>query len=72
MLAGYDPVIYADTGALIDGSLDHLAEVESEQQRCIVLFASAQSKAAFLSSPPKYLDEIRQAVRVADGATILR
>jgi YHS domain-containing protein len=72
MLAGYDPVVYADTGELIDGSLDYLTEVESDQQRCVVLFASAETKATFLSNPPKYLDEIRQAVRVADGATLLR
>lgn len=72
MLAGYDPVEYVSNGELVEGSLSFMVESNSDQHKSVYLFRSAENKAAFLSHSQKYIDEVRQAMRAADQATLLR
>ena len=68
VLAGYDPVIYATVGTLVDGSLEHHVVVETDQVKTIYMFNTAANKFAFESDRAKFIDEVRQAMRAADSA----
>lgn len=68
-LAGYDPVTYALTGDLQDGCLEHFIEVSANGAKSIFLFATAENKATFEINPQKYIDEVRQAMQIADQAS---
>jgi YHS domain-containing protein len=67
-LAGYDPVTYALTGDLQDGCLEHFVETGVNGTKSIYLFATAENKATFEINPQKYIDEVRQAMQIADQA----
>ncbi len=68
VLAGYDPVIYATVGTLVDGSLEHHVVVETDQVKTIYMFNRAANKSAFETDRAKFIDEVRQAMRAADSA----
>ncbi len=62
ILAGYDPVIYQETGRLVDGLEKHGVFMGIEPRQRIVLFDNAESRARFQSEPKKYLEAVRQAM----------
>ncbi len=63
LLAGYDPVIYHDQGLLVDGREENGVFMGKLENQRIILFSSDESRAKFQSSPEKYINTVRQAMR---------
>lgn len=68
ILAGYDPVVYHQTGQLVDGLEKHGVFMGKQPEQRIVLFATSSTRAKFQSEPKKYLETIRQAMNSSRGA----
>ena len=62
ILAGYDPVIFEETGRLVDGLEEFGVFMGKTPKQRIVLFASPETRARFQLEPRKYLQTIRQAM----------
>ena len=69
ILAGYDPVLFLETGKLVDGLEKHGVFMGKTPNQRIVLFANAQTRSEFQSAPRKYLDVVRQAMSSAGGSS---
>ena len=62
ILAGYDPVIFEETGRLVDGLEEYGVFMGKTPKQRIVLFASPETRARFQLEPRKYLQTVRQAM----------
>lgn len=62
ILAGYDPVVYQESGRLVDGLEKHGVFMGEMPRQRIVLFGDPETRARFVSEPMKYLDAVRQAM----------
>ena len=72
MLAGFDPVEYANVGKLVPGRLDtHHIQASGDQQH-VFLFASEKNREVFRADPSRYVQEVQTAMRYADSPVILR
>jgi hypothetical protein len=67
MLAGYDPVAYYTAGNLVAGNIEIRSVVQLGTLKALYLFESESNKVAFERESKKYIDEIRHAMRSADG-----
>lgn len=67
VLAGYDPVIYQEQGQLVLGDKSNGLFMHEDGVQQIVLFYSAANCEKFRAQPDKYVETIRQAVRLAIG-----
>ncbi len=72
ILAGYDPVIFEETGRLVDGLEDYGVFMGKVPRQRIVLFASPETRARFQLEPRKYLQSVRQAMEKSGGSTTMR
>ena len=70
ILAGYDPVVFEETGRLVDGSEEYGVFMGKAPQQRIVLFASPETRARFQLEPRKYLQTVRQAMDKSSSATM--
>jgi protein disulfide-isomerase len=66
-MVGYDPVAYQQTGSLVNGqrSLGVFYKEPSGDTR-VILFASAETRAAFEKSPEQFLNTVHQALATSD------
>ncbi len=71
ILAGYDPVVFQETGRLVDGLEKHGVFMGKPPQQRIVLFATAETRARFQSQPKKYLEAVRQAMKSTGASSKL-
>lgn len=62
LLAGFDPVIFEETGKLIQGEEKFGTFMGEVPNRRIVLFKTADTRARFQNEPVKYLNVIRNAM----------
>ena len=62
ILAGYDPVIFEETGRLVDGEEEYGVFMGKTPKQRIVLFASPETRARFQLEPRRYLQTVRQAM----------
>lgn len=69
ILAGYDPVVFQESGELVTGQEKHGVFMGSPPHQRIVLFDSAANRARFQQEPLKYLDVVRQATRKNDAGS---
>lgn len=69
LLAGYDPVIFRNSGELVDGDESHGVFMGKSPNQRVVLFSSAKTRAEFESNPKNYIETIRQAMQAAGGAS---
>ncbi|MFK7770139.1 MAG: thioredoxin family protein [Mariniblastus sp.] len=69
ILAGYDPVVFHETGELVDGLEEHGVFMGKAPHQRIVLFANAKTRAQFQQQPRKYLDVVRQAMSNSGGSS---
>ena len=70
LLAGYDPVIFHETGELNAGDEEFGVFMGKAGQQQIVLFGSAESRDRFKANPRLYLDTVRVATSHADTANL--
>jgi len=63
ILAGYDPVVFEETGRLVDGMEEYGVFMGKTPKQRIVLFASPETRARFQLEPRKYLQTVRQAMQ---------
>ena len=71
ILAGYDPVVFQETGKLVDGLEKHGVFMGKPPHQRIVLFATAETRAKFQAQPKKYLEAVRQAMRKTGASSDL-
>lgn len=69
ILAGYDPVVFAETGRLVDGNEQYGVFMGKAPKQRIVLFASPETRARFQMEPRRYLEHVRQAMVTSGGAS---
>ena len=69
LLAGYDPVIFRNSGELVDGIESHGVFMGKSPNQRVVLFSSAKTRAEFETNPKNYIETIRQAMQAAGGAS---
>jgi thioredoxin-like negative regulator of GroEL/YHS domain-containing protein len=69
LLAGYDPVIFHNSGELVDGMETHGVFMGKSPNQRVVLFSSAKTRSEFESSPRNYIETIRQAMQATGGAS---
>jgi len=73
ILAGYDPVIFEETGRLVDGMEEYGVFMGKTPKQRIVLFASSETRARFQLEPRRYLQSVRQAMdRSSTTTTTMR
>ena len=65
LLAGYDPVLFYDTGDLVAGKEENGVFMEKGTHQQIVLFTSAENREKFQANPQSYLRKVRQVVHTA-------
>ena len=70
ILAGYDPVIFEETGRLVDGLEEFGVFMGKAPKQRIVLFASPETRARFQLEPRKYLQTVRQAMDKSSSASM--
>lgn len=71
ILAGYDPVIFQESGRLVDGLEKHGVFMGKPPHQRIVLFANAQTRAQFQVQPKMYLEAVRQAMEETGASSKL-
>ena len=71
ILAGYDPVLFQETGKLVDGLEKHGVFMGKPPHQRIVLFSTAETRAKFQAQPKKYLEAVRQAMRKTGASSDL-
>lgn len=69
ILAGYDPVIYKETGNLVDGKEEYGVFMGKTPNQRIVLFDSMETRTKFQANPRIYLETVRQAMSKSGGAS---
>jgi len=69
ILAGYDPVIFEETGRLVDGMEEYGVFMGKTPEQRIVLFASPETRARFQLEPRRYLQSVRQAMDKSSSAS---
>ena len=62
LLAGYDPVIYHETGKLIQGDEKFGVFMGKLPNQRVVLFTSSDTQAQFKASPKQFIETVRQAM----------
>ncbi|MEM7456025.1 MAG: thioredoxin family protein [Planctomycetota bacterium] len=62
LLAGYDPVIYHDSGILVEGREEHGVFMGRLPNQRVILFNTAESRNRFESAPAQYIETVRQAM----------
>jgi thiol-disulfide isomerase/thioredoxin len=67
LLAGYDPVVFADSGQLVAGSIENGVFMGQSPNLRIVLFRDGQTRTTFEADPRKYLRVIQQALDKTGG-----
>ena len=73
ILAGYDPVIFEETGRLVDGEEEYGVFMGKTPKQRIVLFASPETRARFQLEPRRYLQSVRQAMdKSSSSSTTMR
>ncbi len=74
LLAGFDPVVFKQSGKLVDGAEEHGVFMGEAPNQRVVLFSSAATRAEFQTSPRLYIETIRQAMKSTDASssTLLR
>ena len=63
ILAGFDPVIYCETGKLTEGLESFGLFIGRTEHRRVVLFVSPDTQQRFKQAPKKYLDAVRGAMK---------
>ncbi len=69
VLAGYDPVVFSETGRLIDGLEEFGVFMGKVPNQRIVLFASPETRARFQMEPHQFLETVRQAMKSSGGGS---
>lgn len=69
LLAGYDPVVFHNSGELIDGDENHGVFMGKSPNQRVVLFSSAKTRAEFEANPRNYIETIRQAMQSTGGSS---
>jgi len=72
ILAGYDPVIFEETGRLVDGMEEYGVFMGKTPKQRIVLFASPETRARFQLEPRRYLQTVRQAMDKSSSSSTMR
>ena len=62
LLAGFDPVIFEETGKLIEGEEKFGTFMGKKPNQRIVLFKTADTRDRFQSEPSKYIEVVRKAM----------
>jgi YHS domain-containing protein len=65
LLAGYDPVVYLQTGDLVPGSEEHGVFMGKAPQQRVVLFQNQKTRREFEANPRKYIQAIRLAMETS-------
>ena len=65
LLAGFDPVIFEDTGKLVEGDEKFGTFMGKKPNQRIVLFKTADTRERFQKEPSKYLNVVRKATKNA-------
>ncbi len=68
ILAGYDPVVFHESGELVDGLEEFGVFMGKANHQRVVLFSTPETRARFQKEPRKYLDTVQQAMK-ASGAS---
>ncbi len=72
ILAGFDPVVFHETGKLTAGLLNHGVFMGEAPNQRIILFSDSQTRARFQNSPKQYLETVRQAMEQTDSVNRFR
>ena len=72
ILAGFDPVVFHETGKLTTGLLNHGVFMGEAPNQRIILFSDAQTRTRFQTSPKQYLETVRQAMEQTDSVNRFR
>lgn len=72
ILAGFDPVVFHETGKLTTGLLNHGVFMGEAPNQRIILFSDSQTRARFQNSPKQYLETVRQAMDQTDAVNRFR
>ena len=72
ILAGFDPVVFHETGKLTTGLLNHGVFMGETPNQRIILFSDAQTRTRFQTSPKQYLETVRQAMEQTDSVNRFR
>ncbi len=67
MLAGYDPVIFSESGELVEGQEKHGVFMGKLPNQSVILFSSTENRAKFQHDPRRYLSVVQQAVKTSDN-----
>ena len=72
ILAGFDPVVFHESGKLKTGLLNHGVFMGEVPNQRIILFSDPQSRARFQKSPKQFLETVRQAMEQTDSLNQFR
>ena len=72
ILAGFDPVVFHESGKLKTGLLNHGVFMGEVPNQRIILFSDAQTRARFQKSPKQFLETVRQAMEQTDSLNQFR
>ena len=72
ILAGFDPVVFHETGKLTTGLLNHGVFMGEAPNQRIILFSDAETRTRFQTSPKQYLETVRQAMEQTDSVNRFR
>jgi thiol-disulfide isomerase/thioredoxin/YHS domain-containing protein len=67
ILAGYDPVIFSESGELVEGQEKHGVFMGKLPNQRVILFSSSENRAKFQQDPRRYLSVVQQAVKTSDN-----
>jgi thiol-disulfide isomerase/thioredoxin/YHS domain-containing protein len=67
ILAGFDPVVFHESGKLKTGLLNHGVFMGEVPNQRIILFSDAQTCTRFQKSPKQFLETVRQAMEQTDS-----
>ena len=71
ILAGFDPVVFHESGTLADGLEEHGVFMGKTDHQRVVLFSGPETRARFKKDPKKYLNTVRQAMQTSSDASSL-
>ena len=72
ILAGFDPVVFHETGKLTTGLLNHGVFMGEAPNQRIILFSDTQTRTRFQKSPKQFLETVRQAMEQTDSMNHFR
>ena len=67
ILAGFDPVVFHESGKLTPGLLNHGVFMGKAPNQRIILFSDSLTRARFQESPKQFLETVRQAMKQTDS-----